>query len=120
MTGLHSAARDEPLQEAEVVLLDLREEVEETSGDRLVREAFRDEAQNLSLPRGQLGERVLSGGDGRRAALIVTEWAELTRIPLDIVRWSMRTPLIVDGRNLLGPDEVRAAGILYEGVGRPS
>jgi hypothetical protein len=27
--------------------------------------------------------------------------------------------LIVDGRNLLDPDEVRAAGFAYEGVGRP-
>jgi UDPglucose 6-dehydrogenase len=54
------------------------------------------------------------------AALIVTEWDELTRVPLDVVRESMRTPLIVDGRNLLDPDRVRAAGIVYEGVGRPS
>ena len=54
------------------------------------------------------------------AALIVTEWDEITRVPLDIVRSSMRTPLVIDGRNLLDPDEVRAAGILYEGVGRPS
>ena len=28
--------------------------------------------------------------------------------------------LIVDGRNLLDPEEVRAAGFVYEGVGRPS
>ncbi len=31
----------------------------------------------------------------------------------------MRTPLIVDGRNLLDPSAVRAAGYTYEGVGRP-
>jgi UDPglucose 6-dehydrogenase len=54
------------------------------------------------------------------AALIVTEWDEVAHLPLDLVRSSMRTPLIVDGRNLLDPDEVRAAGILYEGIGRPS
>ena len=32
-------------------------------------------------------------------------------------RW--RNPLIVDGRNLLDPAEVRAAGFVYEGIGRP-
>jgi hypothetical protein len=32
----------------------------------------------------------------------------------------MATPLIVDGRNLLDPALVRAAGFLYESVGRPS
>jgi UDPglucose 6-dehydrogenase len=57
---------------------------------------------------------------GADAALIVTEWDELAHLPLDLVRSSMRTPLLVDGRNLLDPDVVRAAGILYEGVGRPS
>ena len=30
----------------------------------------------------------------------------------------MRTPLIIDGRNLLDPETVRAAGFTYEGVGR--
>ena len=68
----------------------------------------------------ELSPSILDAIRDADAALIVTEWAELTRVPLDIVRWSMRTPLIVDGRNLLDPDEVRAAGILYEGVGRPS
>ena len=32
----------------------------------------------------------------------------------------MRRPIIVDGRNLLDPEAVRAAGFAYEGVGRPS
>ena len=34
------------------------------------------------------------------------------------VREAMRTPLIVDGRNLLDPEAVRAAGFDYEGIGR--
>jgi hypothetical protein len=32
----------------------------------------------------------------------------------------MRGPIVVDGRNLLDPAEVRAAGFAYEGIGRPS
>jgi len=30
----------------------------------------------------------------------------------------MRTPLIIDGRNMLDPEEARAAGFVYEGIGR--
>ena len=33
-------------------------------------------------------------------------------------RDAMRTPVIVDGRNLLDPEEARAAGFTYEGIGR--
>jgi len=36
------------------------------------------------------------------------------------VREAMRTPLVVDGRNLLDPAQARAAGFAYESVGRPS
>ena len=52
------------------------------------------------------------------AAVIVTEWAELEGVASEEVRDAMRTPLIVDGRNLLDPEAVRAAGFDYEGIGR--
>jgi UDPglucose 6-dehydrogenase len=32
---------------------------------------------------------------------------------------AMRRPVVVDGRNILDPEVMRALGFLYEGVGRP-
>jgi UDPglucose 6-dehydrogenase len=52
------------------------------------------------------------------AAVIVTEWPELEGLASEEVREAMRTPLIVDGRNLLDPEAVRSAGFDYEGIGR--
>ena len=52
------------------------------------------------------------------AAVIVTEWAELQELASEEVRDAMRTPLIVDGRNLLDADAAREAGFEYEGIGR--
>ena len=52
------------------------------------------------------------------AAVIVTEWPELAGLASEEVREAMRTPLIVDGRNLLDPEAARAAGFDYEGIGR--
>jgi UDPglucose 6-dehydrogenase len=57
---------------------------------------------------------------GADAAVIVTEWSEIRDLPTPEIREAMRTPLIIDGRNLLDPAAVRAAGFAYEGVGRPS
>jgi len=54
------------------------------------------------------------------AAVIVTEWAQLRSLAGPEVRAAMRNPLIIDGRNLLDPAEVRAAGFAYEGIGRPT
>jgi UDPglucose 6-dehydrogenase len=52
------------------------------------------------------------------AAVIVTEWDELRGLASDDVLQAMRRPLIVDGRNLLDPEQARAAGFDYEGIGR--
>jgi UDPglucose 6-dehydrogenase len=60
-------------------------------------------------------EEAVQGAD---AAVIVTEWAQLSTIARTETREAMRTPLIVDGRNLLDPANVRAAGFVYEGIGR--
>jgi UDPglucose 6-dehydrogenase len=54
------------------------------------------------------------------AAVIVTEWDELRGLASKEVRDAMARPLIIDGRNLLDPAVVRAAGFAYEGIGRPS
>ena len=60
-------------------------------------------------------EEALAGAD---AAVVVTEWPELAEADWAALGRSMRTPLVVDGRNLLDPDAIRAAGLAYEGVGR--
>jgi UDPglucose 6-dehydrogenase len=54
------------------------------------------------------------------AAVLVTEWPELRELASAETLGAMRGNLIVDGRNLLDPEAVRAAGFVYEGIGRPA
>ena len=61
---------------------------------------------------------VLDAVSGADAAVIVTEWDELQGLASEEVRGAMRNALIVDGRNLLDPEHARAAGFVYEGIGR--
>ncbi|HET8606084.1 MAG TPA: UDP-glucose/GDP-mannose dehydrogenase family protein [Gaiellaceae bacterium] len=62
-------------------------------------------------------EEAVAGAD---AAVVVTEWPQLRELARPEIRDAMRRPLIVDGRNLLDPREVRALGFAYEGIGRPA
>ena len=55
---------------------------------------------------------------GADAAVIVTEWPELKELSLEDARAAMRGAVIVDGRNVLDPEAARAAGFVYEGIGR--
>jgi UDPglucose 6-dehydrogenase len=67
-----------------------------------------------------LCESVLDAVSGADAAVIVTEWDDLRGLASAEVRDAMARPLIIDGRNLLDPEETRRAGFAYEGVGRQS
>jgi UDPglucose 6-dehydrogenase len=56
--------------------------------------------------------------EGADAAVIVTEWPEFGELDLTEVKKRMSNPIVVDGRNMLNAQDVRAAGLVYEGIGR--
>jgi len=49
---------------------------------------------------------------------IVTEWNEFRALQLDRVKNLVQNPVMVDMRNVYDPDEMRAAGFTYFGIGR--
>ena len=71
------------------------------------------------LPGIEQADSVLEAVRDADAAVIVTEWPELKELASQDVRDAMARPVIIDGRNLLDPDAARAAGFVYEGIGRP-
>jgi UDPglucose 6-dehydrogenase len=54
------------------------------------------------------------------AAVLVTEWPQLREVDWAAAAGTMRNALLVDGRNMLDPAEMRAAGFAYDGMGRPN
>ena len=56
--------------------------------------------------------------DGADCLVIVTEWKEFRSPDFDDVKRRLRTPVIIDGRNLYDPALVRSYGFEYSGIGR--
>jgi UDPglucose 6-dehydrogenase len=52
------------------------------------------------------------------AVVLVTEWSEFRELDWGQVADAMRGRLVIDGRNALNLEQVRAAGLVYEGIGR--
>ena len=52
------------------------------------------------------------------ALLVVTDWDEFRKLDLARLHELMEVPVIIDGRNLLNPEAVRAAGFEYVDMGR--
>lgn len=61
-------------------------------------------------------ERAIEEAD---AAIVVTEWPQLKEVDWAEAVRVMRRPVLFDGRNLLDPAAMRAAGFTYLSVGRP-
>jgi UDPglucose 6-dehydrogenase len=66
----------------------------------------------------QVADSALEAVDGADAVVLVTEWPEFATLDWDEVKQRMRTPIVIDGRNFLDRDGLRAAGFTYEGIGR--
>jgi UDPglucose 6-dehydrogenase len=56
--------------------------------------------------------------EGADAMLILTEWDQFRALDLDRVKTALRSPIVVDLRNIYRPGDVAAKGLTYVSVGR--
>jgi UDPglucose 6-dehydrogenase len=56
--------------------------------------------------------------EGADALVIVTEWNEFKHLSLPRLKGAMRQAVVVDGRNIYDPEQMRALGFTYRGMGR--
>jgi UDPglucose 6-dehydrogenase len=54
------------------------------------------------------------------ALLILTDWQEFGELDLDRLHYTLRYPIIIDGRNLYDPTTMVERGFTYMSVGRPA
>jgi UDPglucose 6-dehydrogenase len=84
--------------------------------------AYDPEAMERSraiLPDIEYAESAYDAAAGAEALLIATEWDQFKKLDWVRIRDSMTRPLIVDGRNLLSPQEMIKLGFEYRSFGRP-
>ena len=71
---------------------------------------------------GQQGIALMSKRDdtliNADALVICTEWKEFRAVDFDALATTLRFPVLIDGRNLFDPEQVRKAGLRYFAVGR--
>jgi UDPglucose 6-dehydrogenase len=62
----------------------------------------------------------LDAATGADVLVVATEWPEFTEVDPVRIASTMRGDLVVDLRNLLDTEQIRAAGLRLRGVGKPS
>jgi UDPglucose 6-dehydrogenase len=66
----------------------------------------------------EIADSALAALEGADAAVLVTEWPELREVDWEEAGRRMRAKVLVDGRNMLDPADLKELGFAYEGIGR--
>lgn len=61
---------------------------------------------------------VYSAASGSDLIIVVTEWNEFREIDFAKIKNLMKTPFLIDGRNIYNPQKMVELGFVYKGVGR--
>jgi UDPglucose 6-dehydrogenase len=69
-------------------------------------------------PRLKYADSPMGALDHADALLIVTEWKEFRSPDFDRIKATLKSPVVLDGRNLYEPGLVKRFGLDYEGIGR--
>jgi UDPglucose 6-dehydrogenase len=116
LLGLAFKPETDDMREASSLVLAARlegEGAEVVAYDPVAGDAARDLLGSVELT-----DSALAALEGADAAVLVTEWPEFAELDWARAAGAMARPLLVDGRNFLDPDPLRAAGFSYEGIGR--
>ncbi|RQO62336.1 UDP-glucose 6-dehydrogenase [Paucibacter sp. KBW04] len=81
-------------------------------------EARRLLAKELASDRLRFSERADQALEGADALLLVTEWKEFKSPDFDLIKSSLKQPVVFDGRNQYEPTLMKALGIEHWGIGR--
>jgi UDP-N-acetyl-D-mannosaminuronic acid dehydrogenase len=126
------AERGVPLKEAKVTLLGVAyledaDDVRNTPAYDVVRElgahgveivAHDPHVRAQDFPQAELTRDLEAALTGSDCAAIITKHRPYYDLDLDLVKRVMRTPFIVDGRNVLRTGRVLEAGVLYKAIGK--
>ena len=61
-----------------------------------------------------------AAADGADVLVIVTEWNEFRQLDVERLKKIMRSPVVIDCRNVYSPEDLEGHGFTYVGVGRGS
>ena len=76
-----------------------------------------EKAQDL-LPDITYCESPYAAAEDADAVFLITEWNEFKQLDMARIRDLMRRPILLDGRNVYEPQQMREMGFIYRGMGR--
>jgi len=76
-----------------------------------------DEAKRILGDKVNYSKDIYEAADDTDAIFLVTEWKEFRIVSWNVIHKVMKTPLVIDGRNIYDYTELKSAGIDYLSIG---
>lgn len=84
--------------------------------DPIATENFRKEVDSPSIT---WEDHAMNAADGADALCVLTEWKEFMEVNLTDLAAHMNQPILIDGRNIYGEEQIQDTPFQYYSVGRP-
>ena len=98
--------------------LEIAQQLWARGADVVITDPAAADALRAKRPNLQVVDTVAEAVGGADLVLLLTEWCEYVDLDPVALRELVRTPKIIDGRNVLDPDRWIEAGWTYRGMGR--
>ncbi|HEX4603867.1 MAG TPA: UDP-glucose/GDP-mannose dehydrogenase family protein [Candidatus Angelobacter sp.] len=109
------------------------DDVRESPAIKVIEQLLQEKCQIIAFDpaamdraRQMLGNRIryapdaYTAADGADALLILTEWKEFAHLDLARIKRHLKSPIVLDGRNVFSQTEMAEAGLNYHSIGRPT
>ena len=109
------------------------DDVRESPAIKVIEQLLQEKCQIIAFDpaamdraRQMLGNRIryapdaYSAAEGADALLVLTEWKEFASLDLARIKRLLRSPIVLDGRNVFSQTEMAEAGLNYHSIGRPT
>jgi UDPglucose 6-dehydrogenase len=116
LLGLAFKANTDDMREASSLVLAARLQAD-GARVRAYDPVAEDEARKL-MHGVEFADSALEAAQGADAVVVVTEWPEFSELDWSEMARATRGQILIDGRNFIDGDQARAAGFVYEGIGR--
>jgi UDPglucose 6-dehydrogenase len=77
-----------------------------------------EEARRRLGDRVEYAESSYEAIEGADALVVVTDWNEYRHPDFNRMKAAMKSPVVIDGRNLYNRDKMRSWGFVYDSIGR--
>lgn len=77
-----------------------------------------ENAKSVLGPTIEFAKSSFEAAEGADALVLVTEWSEFRRPDFEILKSTMKQPVVFDGRNIFDPRKLDSLGFTYYGIGR--